>query len=168
VLLTEIVVDPQQDWNDSGAMVAAGVPFDSMVDPTAKPSATDEWAELRNLSTFAVDVTDYVVEVDDRNHSSQRVGDAWAARQVYPRTDSLLLGPGAYLVVRLSPPGESAADTALVTLRDPHGFARDSVQLGEGSVPSGKASGVGDEAVALCGGEWRKTRATPGESNACE
>ena len=49
LLLSEVVVDPQFDWNDSQG--ARGLPFDGDAAPSAHPSPTDEWVELWNAGS---------------------------------------------------------------------------------------------------------------------
>ncbi len=168
IRLTEVVVDPVHDWNDS--QYAHGQPFDPFASPVDRTSPTDEWVELWNGAASSADIADYSVEVEDGTPSRVRVGAMVDARQAFPLSFGTTLESDARLVLRLSPTGQ-ASNAATLVLRDALGLARDRISLGTGSVPSGAASSADDESVSICGDTeariWRKTRATPAAANAC-
>lgn len=172
VVISEVVVDPQHDWNDSSG--ARGLPFDADAAFTDRASSTDEWVELYNRGDVPVDLSAYVVQTLDTSPAEQRVGDVFAAKvaQGFSVSGSAILGPSERLVLRLSPSGENAANDARLRLMDELGLVRDEVTLGKDGVPSGDAHGPADEAVSACvSGDvrvWKKTSATPAAPNPCE
>ena len=54
IVINEIVTDPQQDWNDSEG--GDGIPFNN-VPGNGTITPTDEWIELLNTGSEAVDLT---------------------------------------------------------------------------------------------------------------
>jgi hypothetical protein len=171
VRLSEVVVDPRFDWNDSQKGDAdLGVPFDGTAAASERASPTDEWVELWNTGAGEVDISGYVVFVEDGTPSEMRVGDAIANKQVFAPDGAPVLPAGGRFVMRLSPSSHNASNAATVVLRDRLFVERDRVALGQGG-PDGDATSQDDEAVFACGDEtvraWIKGRATPGEENAC-
>ncbi|MCC6811115.1 MAG: hypothetical protein IT381_27040 [Deltaproteobacteria bacterium] len=170
-LISELVVDPQHDWNDSQA--ENGAPFDAAAALSDRASSTDEWVEIENAGAAPIDLAGYVVMTVDTSPASVRIGDAFTGKtpQGFTANGTTRLLPGERLVVRASPSSENAANDARFELRDELGMLRDAVSLGKSGLPNGDAHGPSDEAVAACmNGEsrtWRKVRATPGAANAC-
>jgi len=164
VRLSEIVVDPLQDWNDSTG--EAGVPYDAVPGP-GSGGAPDAYVELYNSGTQAADVSAWHLAMGVS--SDEVLGDLWHMSPVRA-CGAVPLASGARAVVRLTAPGVSAGSHAAIVLSDALGIVRDAVTLGVGDVPDGAAVDVATEAVSRCpdeGGPWLKTRATPGDANAC-
>lgn len=169
VVIGEVVVEPRQDWGDS---VANGEPFDNQPGNGAI-SASDEWVELYNQGESVVDISSWKIEVVDRDQSSVTLKALASAspKQLYTRSGSLLLAPGEYAVVRLSPDSKNASSTAKIRLIDAMELLRDEVVLGSSvngrTIPSGRSTGADDEAVIRCKSGWFRAQATPGAANRC-
>jgi hypothetical protein len=67
VLINEICVDPVQDWDDTTD--GNGVPFDD-VPGTGDVTSVDEWIELYNSNSFAVDISGALLEMLDTTPES--------------------------------------------------------------------------------------------------
>jgi hypothetical protein len=172
VLLSEVVVDPQHDWNDS--QQPRGVPFDADAVLVEKASSTDEWIELVNEGAVSVDLENYSLRTLDASPETQRIGEAFTGKTPQGFSPSALprLLAGERLVVRATTGSGSVSNAVTIELVDELGVVRDTVTLGKEGVPSGEAKSSGDEAVAACitngTRAWKKTRATPAAQNACE
>ena len=154
LLITEVVTDPQQDWS-SGGYVSAG---------TDSVSSLDEYIELYNAGTGAVDLTGYALHMDDT--TPMVLAFPGAATFAFSSGSSLTsFLPGGFLVIG-NPPGE-INNSIEIRLHDPGGALLDSVTLGSGGpltipgqyAPSGNASGTLDEAVTRLwtGGAFQDT-----------
>ncbi|EKD41752.1 MAG: hypothetical protein ACD_73C00548G0001 [uncultured bacterium] len=62
IIISEVITDPQQDWNDSSG--GNGVPFDA-ISGNGTIGTTDEWIELKNISGDVVDLTFWSVNFHD-------------------------------------------------------------------------------------------------------
>lgn len=67
VRFTEVVTDPQQDWNDSSG--GNGILFDAVVG-NGKIGSTDEWIEIKNQSSGPVNLVDWRIEMKDGTDES--------------------------------------------------------------------------------------------------
>ena len=139
LLLTEVVTDPQGDHSESSG--GNGVPFDdSPGDGTV--SSTDEFIELFNAGTSAVDLSGYRLDFDDSSPTSYVFGTTSSGVLRFSdgsSVDGLLAGG---FVVLGNPPG--ALNNAIdVILRAPAGDIVDLL-----AVADGNATGASDEAVA--------------------
>ena len=136
-MINEIVLEPQQDWNDSGAG-GNGVPFDDQPGTSTTPSpdidANDRWIELKNQGRESVLLTNW----------SLVFVDTLGVEVAVPLGEVTLL-PGEYLVVEN--PGDVAFDSILKVV-DGRGLNRDVVDLAELFPALGPATGVADEAMA--------------------
>lgn len=135
VIITEICVEAQQDWNHSGG---GGMPFSNTPGPnTSSISSSDEWIELRVLSG-PVDLTGYTVEIFNGPNidgpsleitelDEDRVFDQ--ELRFFGAGASLTSVPaGAHAVV--GNPTGSMNDDVYVVLRDASGQILDEVEIG--------------------------------------
>jgi len=162
--LSEVVVDPQYDWNDS--QTPRGAPFDDNAAESDRSSPTDEWAELWNTGEQPLDILGYSVEVQDGTPATMRVADALDDDESYCPAGCTPLPARARMVMRLSPSGSNATNRATIILRDALGLERDRLEL-----ENGDATSPANESTSACGTAdsraWQKGVATPGTINAC-
>jgi hypothetical protein len=138
VLINEVVVDPKQDWNDSGGD-GDGIPFNdkpgSSIAPSTNVTTSDQWVEVTNIGA-PVDLTGWTLTF---------VGSGGTVETVLLGTT--ILAPGQYLV--LGHPGGVVmpVDTKL-SIQDPAGLDMDQIDLGVIRGLVGPATGVNNEALA--------------------
>lgn len=84
VHFTEVVTDPQQDWNDTEG--GNGISFDA--EPgSGTVGTTDEWIEIKNGRDESIDLTDWRVEMIDGTDATE-----WLAETELPPDEFLVLG----------------------------------------------------------------------------
>jgi hypothetical protein len=171
VELSEVVTSPQQDWGDRVCQctppVDCGVPFDEKPGCGTKPVSGAEWVELVNRSGQVLDLAagpaPWRVRVVDTTPQETSLGETEAGLHFSRGSTLRAWQPDAFLVLKTK--GKSNNDSR-IELVDPWGSVIDSLVLGQGDVPSGRSTGVEDEAVArMADGRWCRTRATPAEPN---
>jgi hypothetical protein len=137
VVLTEIVVDPQSDWNDSGG--AAGQPFDAtpFSGPQAQVTTSDEYVELANISAKLLKIKGWTFLMGDSSPSVYTIGSSSSVEKYFcnppactaqqlPTADAF--PRGAILV--LGNPSGSMNNDVFLELRDVAGQVIDKVQVG--------------------------------------
>gem|GEM_PF-990986 len=156
VAINEVVTDPQQDWNDSSG--GDGVSFNATVG-SGSITDTDEWLELYNAGSTAIDLTSgtgWVLTITDSSTDTINfLNSTSTAVFVFSNGGSLAnFQAGEYLVIG-NPPGTMNNDVYLV-LKNSSGTTVDDVELGNVSgvgtttdgASDGNATSVNDEAVA--------------------
>jgi len=97
VVINEVITDPQQDWSDSSG--GNGIPFDD-VPGSGTISSSDEWIEIHNTSTAAIDLTGWTVEFIDSTPGLLEFANPGGAVLVFSSGGSLTdFLPGEYLTV---------------------------------------------------------------------
>lgn len=129
VLINEIVTDPMNDWSTNGFSGEAG---------EGSITTTDEYIELYNPTSQAIDLTGWTLEMTDTTPVTQTLAGS--------------IAPNGYVVIG-NPNGAINNDLRLV-LRDASGTIQDMVSLGtyndgntEDNAPSGNATDGDNEAV---------------------
>ncbi|MEK7809083.1 MAG: lamin tail domain-containing protein, partial [Chloroflexota bacterium] len=156
VVINEVVTDPQQDWNDSSG--GDGVSFNATVG-SGSITDTDEWLELYNAGSTAIDLTSstgWVLTITDSSTDTLNfLSSTSTAIFVFSNGGSLNnFQAGEYLVIG-NPPGTMNNDVYLV-LKNSSGTTVDDVELGNVSgvgtssdgASDGNATSINDEAVA--------------------
>jgi hypothetical protein len=161
VVINEVVVDPQQDWDDTAG--GNGIPFDEIpgvgtIDGGLFVGA-DEWIEIVNATGSVVDLSGWTLEMLDSGSSSYDLGGAGPTVRVLPPGSVLSAVPPGGVVVIGNPPGAMDIDVHLV-LRDASDLVVDEVEIGDDpefdgpgdGAPEpggdGNASSPADEAIA--------------------
>ncbi len=182
VVINEVVVDPQQDWNDSEGGDA--IPFNT-VPGSGTVSISDEWVEIHNASGQTVDLTNWTLEMNDSTPGVHVIGAGGATEVFYPASATVSsFSPGAYLVI--GNPTDSMNNTCYLILKNPSGGIVDDVEIGDdpegdgnddgapGPGEDGNADSISNEAVARLpngfdsdsdGNDFTKQAATLGSSN---
>ena len=139
VVINEIVVDPQRDWDDSSGGAAVGDPFDDTpgdaVAPDAQVNSADQWIELTNVGTVTANLFNWALFFKDALGNDVIV--------VFDDI-TLTLAPGEYLVI--ANPGNIGLSST-ITLIDALLATRDIVNLEVVHDALGNATGVDDEAI---------------------
>ena len=156
ILINEVVTDPQQDWNDSSG--GDGVAFNATAG-NGSITDTDEWIELYNAGTGAIDLTSgtgWVLTITDSSTDTINfLNSTGTAVFVFSNGGSLSnFLAGEYLVIG-NPPGTMNNDVYIV-LTNSSGTTIDAAELGNVSgvgtssdgASDGNATSVNDEAVA--------------------
>lgn len=140
LLITEVIVDPQLDHSESAG--GNGVPYDE-IPGSGTVSTVDEYVELFNASSTAVDLRGYSLDFLDTSPSRYVFGESASGIVLRFTKGSGLdaLAPGGYVVLG-NPPGSLNNDVT-IELRAPGGALVDLLD-----VVGGGASGPQDEAVA--------------------
>ena len=115
VVINEVVTDPQQDWNDSSG--GDGVSFNATVG-SGSITDTDEWLELYNAGSTAIDLTSstgWVLTITDSSTDTLNfLSSTSTAIFVFSNGGSLNnFQAGEYLVIG-NPPGTMNNDVYLV------------------------------------------------------
>jgi hypothetical protein len=140
VRITEVVTDPQADHSENAG--GNGTPYD-LLPGTGTISSVDEFVELFNAGSTALDLTGYTLAFLDTTPSSYTFGTtSGTATLLFTGGSSLeQLLPGGFVLLG-NPPG--ALNNSLdIELRDPEGALRDLLAVADGNATSGL-----DEAVA--------------------
>lgn len=156
IVINEVVVDPQQDWNDSEG--GDGSEFND-VPGTGAITTSDEWIELFNASGQTVNLNNWSLEMIDSTAETHIIGGGSGVEVVYPPSATLTnFPPGAYLVIG-NPTGSNNMDCYFV-LRDVSGTIVDDLEIGDDpegdgdgdgapeAGEDGNADSIGNEAVA--------------------
>ncbi|MFC1742456.1 lamin tail domain-containing protein [Candidatus Riflebacteria bacterium] len=157
VLINEIVVDPQKDWDDSEGGDAT--PFNDKPG-TADPSSSDEWVELYNSSTNAISIRGWKLLMQDTTPATVEFGVTTDVTLVFSSASGTVdnFPAKSYLVVG-NPAGVMNNDVYLA-LTDDRDNVIDDVEIGDdpendepddGAPDSGldgNASGASDESIA--------------------
>ncbi|MCD4653820.1 Ig-like domain-containing protein, partial [bacterium] len=138
IIINEIVVDPQQDWNDSDG--GDGSQFND-VPGTGSITTSDEWIEIYNASGQSVDLTNWTLEMSDTTPETHIIGGGSGVEILFPPSTTLSnFSPGAYLVIG-NPTGSNNMDCYFV-LRDSGGNMIDDVEIGDDPENDGEGDGA--------------------------
>ena len=142
---TEVVTDPQQDWNDSSG--GDGIPFDD-ISGNGTVGSTDEWIEIENDGEATMNMYGYTLKMVDGTDETEFFS-APKGTFVFSDGGSVTdFGAGEVLVIG-NPPGD-LKNTVTLTLLDETGLPIDEV-----AVENGDAHGISDESFQLSSdGEW--------------
>lgn len=153
VHFTEVVTDPQQDWNDTAG--GNGIVFDSLVG-NGTIGTTDEWIEIKNGRDETVDLTLWRLEMMDGTDAAELFSSSSASLVFFGEGDVDNFQPDEFLVV-----GNPAGDMKnAVTLQL---FDETSFLVDELVIDDANAAGVDDESYQLLDdGNWGMGEATPG------
>jgi hypothetical protein len=160
IVINEVVTDPQQDWSDNAG--GDGIAFNN-VPGNGSITDTDEWIELYNAGTTAVNLqagAGWTLGMTDSATITLNFLDPGSTVFVFSNGGTLAnFKPGEYLVIG-NPPGAMNNDVYLV-LKSPDGTIVDDVEIGDnpeadavgdgapdGGASDGNATGLNDEAVA--------------------
>ncbi len=183
VVINEVVVDPQQDWNDS----EGGDGFEFNNQPgSGSITTSDEWIEIYNSSSQVFDLTNWTLEMIDTTPEVHVIGSGGGGTEVlFPPTATLSnFTPGSYLIIG-NPTGSNNNDIYIV-LKNSVGAVVDDVEIGDDpeedgdgdgapeAGENGNADSLANEAVARVPNgfdsdddqaDWEKIAATIGSSN---
>jgi hypothetical protein len=139
-VINEIVVEPQRDWDNSGAGgdgVSFNDPPGTSVAPSPDVTADDQWVEILTNTGSPEELRGWTLEFTDRNGQSQ-------SRDLEA---SIMRIIGSYVVV--GAPGGIGRDS-VVALRDEQGNFVDRVDLRAFQARDGVgyATGVDNESIA--------------------
>ncbi|MBN1878904.1 Ig-like domain-containing protein [bacterium] len=138
IVINEVVVDPQQDWNDSEG--GDGIPF-SDTPGSGAITTSDEWIELYNTSGQTLDLTGWTLEMIDTTPETHVIGSGSGTEIVYPTSASVTnFLPGSYLVVG-NPVGSNNNDCYFI-LRDTASSIIDDVEIGDDPAGDGDGNGA--------------------------
>jgi len=139
-VINEVVVEPQRDWNDSGAG-GNGTPFDdtpgTSVAPAAAVTSGDQWIELLTVTGSPAELTNWTLEFTTT---------AGVPSVVTLGPANLTTSAGSPYVL-VAAPGDVGVDS-IIRLRDTTNAVVDEIDLGAIQAVVGHATGVTDEAVA--------------------
>lgn len=125
VVISEIITDPLEDWNDSTAAVV--VPYDA-TPGTGTVDTADQWLELHNCGPAEVDLAGYTVQLTDSTPNLIELGVTLEGQVL---VGSLLMPVGGTLLVGNPDPVAGLDDLLEVRLTDSTGILVDRVLLGE-------------------------------------
>ncbi len=160
LVINEVVVDPQQDWDDSSG--GNGIPFDDNPGTSEEGiGSEDEWIEIYNGSDSPVNLTGYRLLMIDGSDATETIGDGADGVEVYsPGSGGGLLQPDDFLVI--GNPAGTMNLAVFIQLIDNNGSIVDQVEIGEDPAGDGQgdcapapgqngdATGIYDESVARC------------------
>lgn len=153
VHFTEVVTDPQQDWNDTlgGNGIAFDVTFGS-----GTVGTTDEWIEIKNGREESVDLTGWRIEMKDGSDETELLS---TGDSVYLFSDGgsfSLFQPDEFLVIG-DPDGDLKNTITLELFNDEEELVDQLV------IDDANASGIEDESYQLSeDGLWEMGEATIG------
>ncbi len=186
VLINEIVTWARQDWDDSAG--GNGVSFDSVPGSGAFDNSTDEWVELYNASSCAIDLRNHAISFVDGTPNTYVFGVTVGAQVLRFSVGGSVTDfrPGEYLVIGNPGDGQSSSQITSdvwIHLDDPTSAIVDEVALGTSTggdgnsannAPGGQSTNTTDEAVARVpnatdtgndSSDWSKQAATISASN---
>nr|HPQ40763.1 Ig-like domain-containing protein [bacterium] len=138
VVINEVVVDPQQDWNDTEG--GDGSPFNA-VPGTGSVTTSDEWIEIYNASGQTLDINNWSLEMIDTTPETHIIGGGSGTEVFFPPSATASsFAPGAYLVIG-NPTGSNNMDCYFV-LRDSDGNLVDDVEIGDDPENDGEGDGA--------------------------
>lgn len=154
VHITEVVTDPQRDWNDT--VGGNGILFDS-IPGHGTIGSTDEWIEIENDSPDVMDISGYALAMVDGTNETEFFG---APKGTYLFSDAGTLqdfGADEFLVIG-NPPGD-LKNAVTITLTDASGGLLDEV-----TVENGDAQNISNESFQLTStGDWMMGEASIGK-----
>jgi Bacterial Ig-like domain len=137
LVINEVVVDPQQDWNDSES--GDGVPFNS-IPGSGSITTSDEWIEIYNASSQTFNIMNWTLEMVDTTPEVHIIGGGSGTEVLIPPTSTLSqFEPGSYLIIG-NPIGSNNNDT-FFALKNTQGNIVDDVEIGDD--PEGDGDGDG-------------------------
>ncbi len=137
MVINEVVLDPQQDWNDSEG--GDGNLFNA-VPGTGTVTTSDEWIEIFNASGDTLDLSNWTLEMTDSTPETHVIGGGSGTEVFVPASASVSsFSPGAYLVIG-NPIGSNNNDTYFA-LRNSSGVLVDDLEIGDD--PEGDGDGDG-------------------------
>lgn len=138
VVINEVIVDPQQDWNDSEG--GDGIEFNG-VPGTGAITTSDEWIELYNASGQSLDLSGWILEMADTTPETHVIGSGSGTEVVFPSTASITnFLPGAYLIIG-NPVGSNNNECYFI-LRDASSIIIDDVEIGDDPAGDGEGNGA--------------------------
>lgn len=153
VHFTEIVTDPQRDWNDSAG--GNGVPFDIFYG-NGTVGSTDEWIEIKNGSTAPVDISGWRIEMNDGTDETEFFSEPYATLVFSAGGSAVNFNADEFVVIG-NPRGDLKNAIAL-RLVDENESLADSVDI-----ENADATSVSAESWQLTtDGGWEIGAATPG------
>lgn len=153
VIITEVVTDPQRDWNDTDG--GNSVAFDRFPG-TGTIGSSDEWIELENSSVETMSLKDWRLEMLDGSDATEFFSQPSSTLQfsLGGTVESFL--PGEFLVLG-NPPGDMK-NTLLLRLIDDQEQIVDEIDI-----PDANADGIFDEAWQWSDDEgWKQDESTIG------
>lgn len=150
--ISEVVTDPQRDWNDTTG--GNGTPFDN-ISGTGTIGSTDEWVEIVNDSPDATDISGFSLAMTDGTDETE-IFSAPRGIPLFSEGGAIEnFGAGEILVIG-NPPGD-LKNSVTLTLFDAAGTLVDEV-----IVENGDAHTITDESFQINDDEWMMGEATPG------
>ncbi|MFC1611733.1 hypothetical protein ACFL6C_12295 [Myxococcota bacterium] len=139
LVINEVVVDPQQDWDDS-TVTADAVLFDSTPGP-GPADEMDQWIEIHKCGGSTIDLTGYKIHLVDSDHNTVELG-VTNEGQTLVLSDGAItdLDAGEYLVVGNPDPAGGMDPEIEIRLEDPDGNVLDRVVLGTHLAETEKAT----------------------------
>ncbi|MBN1296871.1 Ig-like domain-containing protein [bacterium] len=138
IVINEVVVDPQQDWNDTEG--GDGNPFNG-VPGSGSITTSDEWIELFNASGQTIDLNGWTLEMTDTTPETHLIGGGSGTEVFFPATATVTsFTPGAYLVIG-NPTGSNNME-CYFALRDANGNLVDDVEIGDDPENDGEGDGA--------------------------
>lgn len=153
LIITEVVTDPQRDWNDTSGGNAA--PFDHSPG-TGTIGSSDEWIEMENRSAGTISLKEWRLEMIDGSDATEFFSQPASTMKfsLGGKVDSVL--PGEFVVLG-NPPGDMK-NTLLLRLIDDQEEIVDEVDI-----PDANAEGIFDEAWQWNDDEgWKQDESTLG------
>lgn len=154
VYITEVVVDPQQDWNDT--LPGDGILFNAVVG-SGSVTSSDEWVEIANKTDESIDLSYWAITIMDDSGDYLLLQDADNNNLFFSAGGTLAtFQSGEYLVIG-NPPGDMK-NYAEIELYNDSEILVDTV-----IVEDGDAESVAQESwQELDEDEWGLDVATPG------
>jgi len=152
VRFTEVVTDPQKDWNDT--MDGDGILFNKIVG-YGTVGSTDEWIELYNDGNLNIDMTGWTLQMLDGTDETEILASS-KATFLFSEEGSLTNFQVGEIMVLGNPTGDMK-NTITLKLLDEDGDVIDSLE-----VPDGNATGITDESYQVEeDGNWSMGMAEP-------
>ena len=140
IVINEVVVDPQQDWNDSEG--GDGVDFNG-IPGTGSVTTSDEWIEIYNASNQSFDLTNWTLEMIDTSPEVHVIGSGTGTEILFPATATISnFTPGTYLIIG-NPVGSNNNECYFV-LKNALGNIIDDVEIGDDPAGDGDGNGAPD------------------------
>ena len=153
VHFTEVVTDPQQDWNDT--LGGNGIAFDSTVG-NGTVGTTDEWVEIQNGTLDSVDLTLWRLEMLDGTDEMEYFSSPSASLIFTAGGDGGNFQPDEFLVIG-NPPGD-LKNVVTLQLFDESDFLVDELVIDDAN-----ATGTADESYQIMDdGNWGMGEASIG------
>jgi len=138
IVINEVIVDPQQDWNDSEG--GDGIEFNG-TPGTGSITTSDEWIEIYNATSQSFDISNWTLEMIDSTPEVHVIGSGGGTEVLYPPTSTLTnFAPGSYFILG-NPIGSNNNDTYVV-LKNSLGVVIDDVEIGDDPEGDGDDDGA--------------------------